>query len=87
MKITGLLLGICLFLVSCIDKEKKGIEVIHVNMDNVEDLSLFSTCNYIVLETTDDALLENVVKAKITGDDIFLLSSYGGSIYHIFLLC
>lgn len=82
MKITGLLLGICLSLVSCIDKGQKGIEVIDVDMDKVEDSFLFSTYHYVVLETTDDALLENVVKAKIAGDDIFLLSSYGGSIYH-----
>lgn len=82
MKIISLLLGICFFLVSCIEKEENGVEVIHVDMDNVEDSSLFSTYNYIVLETTNDALLENVVKAKIAGDNIFLLSSYGGSIYH-----
>lgn len=82
MKKKVLFLGICLFLVSCIEKSKKEIEVIKVDIDNVEKSSLFSIYNYIVLETTNDALLENIVKVKIVEKDIFLLSSYGGSIYH-----
>lgn len=77
-----LLLGICLFLVSCVHEEKHGVETISVDIDKVENLSLFQTYDYIALEATDDALLENVVKAKIVGNDIFLLSSYGGDIYH-----
>lgn len=77
-----LLLG-TLFFVACGVKDKvDDVDIIKVFIDNVDaDMAAFSDYKFVKLETNDDCLLENVVKVKVTGNDIYLLSSYGGNIY------
>lgn len=82
MRILVFLFGV-LFFASCKTPVKDGnLETINVAVNKLEnDKVAFNNYNYIKLETTDDCLLENVVKAKITDKYIYLLSSYGGNIY------
>ena len=76
------LLGV-LFFVACGVKDKvNDIDVIEVSIDDVDaNVTAYSDYEFVKLETDDDCLLENVVKVKIIGNDIYLLSSYGGNIY------
>ncbi len=77
-----LLLG-TLFFVACGVKDKVvDVDIIKVSIDNVDtDMAAYSDYKFVKLETNDDCFLENIVKAKIVGSDIYLLSSYGGNIY------
>lgn len=77
-----LLLG-TLFFVACGVKDRADdVNIIEVSIDNVDtDMAAYSDYKFVRLETNDDCFLENIVKAKVVGNDIYLLSSYGGNIY------
>ena len=78
-----LLLG-TLFFVACGVKDRADdVNIIEVSIDNVDtDMAAYSDYKFVRLETNDDCFLENIVKAKVVGNDIYLLSSYGGNIYN-----
>ena len=59
-----------------------SVEIINLKLEDADNAPVFSEYSYISLETNDDALLENIVKVELLDDDIFILSSYGGNIYH-----
>lgn len=59
-----------------------GVERIEVDLSKVNKKTpLFSSFDFIKLETKDECLLEKVVKVVFSDDYIYLLSSYGGNIY------
>lgn len=63
-------------------KEQENIRRINVSVDNVDnDKFAYSHCSFVKLETSDECLLENVVKTEFVSNDIYLLSSYGGKVY------
>lgn len=71
-----------IFLIGCktTDSEEK-IESIKVSVNATNSESIFSDYSFIKLETNEECLLENIVKADISENHIYLLSSYGGNIY------
>lgn len=64
---------------SNINREVENIDVTIEKVDNTK--AVFTDYSYIKLETHDECLLENIVKADITDNGIYILSSYGGNIY------
>lgn len=72
-----------ILLVSCdVQKTNNHIEEICISIEDANNMvPTFSDYTYIKLETNDTCLLENIVKAKLLDDDIYILSSYGGNIY------
>ncbi len=83
MRTIFLFLCICsFFLSSCVKDKDVSVEIINLKLEDADNAPVFSEYSYISLETNDDALLENIVKVELLDDDIFILSSYGGNIYH-----
>lgn len=83
MKKSTVWLLLVLFLFSsCENKDRSSsIQTIDATPDKViANGSVFAQADLIRLETTDSCLLENIVKADL-GEDIYVLSSYGGKLY------
>ena len=77
------MMGLTCLLAACNPgKDSSGkMGTIDALVENADDKhAVFEDVSLIRLETTASCLLENVVKTDI-GDDIYLLSSYGGKIY------
>lgn len=60
---------------------RENIEKISITLDEIDSEAVFPDYSYIKLETNEDCLLENITKADISENYIYLLSSFGGNIY------
>lgn len=69
--------------VSSVDKENAELAPINIDINQIKGASeyFFDDYNLIALETNDDCLLENITKTVFVGDQIYILTSYGGNIY------
>lgn len=78
------LFALCLFMSACgfHKGDSSAVKTIDASLGNIkENQSVFTDYSFIRLETTDCCLLENVVKADLQSDAVYLLSSYGGTVY------
>jgi len=84
MKSVFYLAVLFLFMNAC-GSHKEGsfpVGIIDASLNNIkEGVPVFTDYSFIRLETTDTCLLENIVKADIQNDAVYLLSSYGGRVY------
>lgn len=83
MKKTVYVIGLLLLLVSCHSGKDSFAQkkIIDASLENIDEQnSVFKDFSVVCLETTDSCLLENIVKVEYQ-EDIYLLSSYGGTVY------